>query len=197
MKAKRVVKGVLVSLAVVGFCLPQTALAAGASVGRAPIVVDVALTDGGVLYGQVVDPQGSALVKVPVLLRDRDRELARAVTDKNGYFAVRGLRGGVYQLATVGGQGMFRLWKPGSAPPASEQGALLIVQGDTVRGQCESCGEPTCGAGCDSCGGARGEPACGSRLAVWLANPWVVAGIVATAVAVPVAIHNSGRPASP
>ena len=122
MKGKGVVKGALVSLAVVGFCLPETALAAAAAVDRMPAVTDVALTDGGVLFGKVIDPQGAALAKVPVSLQGRDREIARAVTDGNGYFAVRGLRGGVYQLVAETGQGVFRLWQPGTAPPSCQEG---------------------------------------------------------------------------
>ena len=182
MKGMDLVKGVLVSLAVVGFCLPQTASAAGATVDRVAVATDVELGAGGVLVGQVVDPQGIPLVKVPVSLQGRGQEIARARSDANGYFAVRGLRGGVHQLSTTGGQATLRLWKPGSAPPLAQKGALLVVDRETVRGQCA---EPECGPS-----GCKG-------LKYWLANPWVVTGIVATAVAVPVAIHNSGRPASP
>lgn len=193
MKGKGVVRGALVSLAVVGFCLPQTAFAVQASVDRVPSVADVALQDGGVLCGQVVDPQGIPLARVPVSLQDRNGEVARAVTDGNGYFAVQGLRGGVHQLVAARGHGTFRLWTPGTAPPSSQKGALLVAARETVRGQqCESGCEPECGVPCGPCYGSGCK-----GVAYWLANPWVVTGIVATAVAVPVAIHNSGRPASP
>ncbi len=189
MKGMDLVKGVLVSLAAVGFCLPHPVLAASADVDRVPVVTDVGLSSGGVLVGQVVDSQGIALAKVPVSLQGGGREIARAQTDANGYFAVRGLRGGVHQLVTPGAQGTFRLWKSDTAPPLSQEGALLIVDRQMVRGQsCEPGCEPGCGIGCGSC--CKG-------LSYWLANPWVVTGIVATAVAVPVAIHNSGRPSSP
>lgn len=194
MKGVGIIKRVSVVLAVVGLCLPQAVLAGGEVANRSPAVVDVTLKDGGVLLGQVVDPQGAPLAKVPVSLRDRDREVARTMTDSGGYFAVRGLRGGVYQLVAARGCGEFRLWKPGTAPPGSRQGALLVASRETVRGQ--GCEAASCdaGAGC-GCGSGCGS-GCGG-LSYWLSNPWVVAGIVATAVAVPVAIHNADRPASP
>ncbi|MBN2477531.1 MAG: carboxypeptidase regulatory-like domain-containing protein [Pirellulales bacterium] len=171
------------SLAVVGVCLPQPLLAAGAETHPKPIVQDVVLQDGGVLLGKVVSPQGIALSKVPVSLQDQRREVARGVTDQNGCFAVRGLRTGVYQLVGAGSHGTCRMWTRDSAPPTSQPGVLLVA-GDTIRGQCSD--------GCDSgCGNCKGS------LAFWLANPWVVAGVLATAVAVPVAVHNSERPSSP
>ena len=169
---KGVIRGALASLAVLGLCVPQSAFAAAASVNRAPAVTDVVLMDGGVLVGQVVDPQGVALAKVPVSLRGRDREVARTATDRNGYFAVRGLHTGVYQLVGAKSHRAYRLWTPGNAPPMSQRGALLVAGEDTVRGQAGS-------------------------LAFWLANPWVVAGVLATAVAVPVVVHNAERPSSP
>jgi len=192
MKRKRVLTGGLVWLAVLGFCLPQPMQAAEAPIDPAPVVIDVALADGGLLIGQVVDPQGSALPKVPVSLRNGNRQIAAAETDANGQFAVRGIPGGVYQAVAAGGHATFRLWAPGTAPPSSRRSLLLIAGQRAVRGQCS---EPGCGE-CGECDEPPCEPRCG-RLAFLLANPWVVAGIVATAVAVPVAIHNSDRPSSP
>ena len=173
MKGVGSITGVLVALAVCGLCLPQPLLAAGATAKRAPIVSDVALANGGVLIGQVVNPQGHSIAKVPVSLRDEQREIAKTETDKNGYFAVRGLRGGVYQIVAAEGQGTYRIWTPGSSPPSAQKGALVVAGSETVRGQL------------------------GGPLSFWLSNPWVVAGVVATAATVPVAIHNSDRPTSP
>jgi len=190
MKGMGVIQGVLVLLAAAAICLPQPALAAGAAVDQTPVVIDVALQSGGLLLGQVVNPQGIGLAKVPVSIRDRGREVATTQTDNRGRFAVRGLRTGVYQLVTTEGHGTYRLWQPGTAPPTSQQGVLLVAGQKTVRGQCPDCGEPSCGEPECATPGRRG-------LALWLANPWVVAGIVGTAVAVPVSIHNADRPTSP
>ena len=177
----RVITGALVALAAVGCCLPQAVLAAGPAAGRTPVLMDVALMDGGVLIGQVVDTQGTALTKVPVSVWDHDREIATTATDGDGYFSVGGLRGGVCRIVAAGVHGPYRLWAPGTAPPVSQPSALLVVGHDTVRAQ-------SCGPCCGPWGGA---------LNCWLSNPWVVAGVVATAVTVPIAIHNSKRPTSP
>lgn len=165
----------LVCLAALGFCLPQSAWAAGVAPGRTPVVVDVELADGGVLLGQVVNGQGRSLARIPVSFWTRDRQIAATQTDANGCFAVGGLRGGVYQVVTTTGQGTFRLWTPGNAPPLARKGALLVVDREVVRGQIPGMG----------------------ALTFWLSNPWVLAGVVATAVAVPIAINNAQRPSSP
>ncbi len=168
-----ILRGILVSLAVVGFCIPQSVLAADMLSQQQPVVADVALSGDGVLFGQVVDPQGVSLAQIPVSLLSQDREIAAVATDQNGYFAVGGLGDGVYQIATAAGQGTYRLWTPGMAPPSAEQGVLIVYGEGTVRGQYGPIGH-------------------------WLCNPWVIAGIVATAVAVPVAISNSKKsPSSP
>jgi hypothetical protein len=166
MKTRRIVNGVMVSLAAIGFLLPQP-LVAGSPAPKSA-VVDVALRDGGVLIGQVVNEQGAAQANVPVSLRYQDRDLAAAKTTKEGYFAFKGVRGGVYQLVAAKGHGVYRVWSPGTAPPAAQEGAMVVSDDTVVRGQ-------------QSCGGFRS----------FICNPLVIAGIVATAIAVPVAIHNS------
>ena len=170
MKLAAIIKGLVVSVAVLGICLPQPLLASTPA-KQSPVVVDVALGQGGVLLGQVVDPSGAPKPNVPVSLKLRDRELAKAKTDAKGYFAFSGLRGAVYQVVAAKGVGSYRAWAERTAPRTAEKGALVVSGQDVVRGQ---------------------------QLKYWLANPWVVAGIVATAVAVPVGIHNSATgPASP
>lgn len=166
MKTRRIVNGVMVSLAAIGFLLPQPLVAGNPAPASA--VVDVALRDGGVLIGQVVDEQGAAVENVGVSLRYQDRDLTASKTTKEGYFAFKGLRGGVYQVVAAKGHGVYRVWSPGTAPPAAQEGALVVSGDKVVRGQ-------------QSGGGFR----------AFITNPLVIAGIVATAIAVPVAIHNS------
>jgi hypothetical protein len=164
----------LFSMGVLGTCLVGTVSADGPS--TRPPVTDLALRDGGFLAGQVVDPQGVPLAKVRVSIQDEQgQEVVATVTDQQGRFAVAGLRGGVYPIVTPQARRIYRLWAPGTAPPSAQQGAM-IVSGDTIRGA----------------GGQGG-------LTSFLTNPLVIGGAVATAIAVPVAIHNSNRnrPASP
>ncbi len=168
MKRFGIIKGSIVFLALLGICLPYPVLAAPPA-QKDNTLPDVALLDGGVLVGQVVDTQGAPQANVPISLWEGQQELAVGKTDAAGYFSFRGLRGGVYQLTAADGVSMCRVWAPGTAPPAAQQGALVVRGVDMVRGQW--CGFP--------------------RLRCMLTNPWVIAGLVATAVAVPVAIHNA------
>jgi len=176
MKFAAIIRGLVVSVAVLGICLPQTSLASR-PVKQAPVVVDVALGQGGVLLGQFVDTNGAAKANTPVSLRLGNRELAKANTDNNGYFAFSGLRGGVYQLVAPKSVATYRAWAEQTAPPQAEKVALVVAGRELVRGQWGH------------------HP----RLKQCLCNPWVVAAIVATAVAVPVGIYNANNddPSSP
>jgi len=172
MKTRRIVNGMMVGLAALGLVLPQQLVAATPT--PASPVVDVALREGGLLVGQVVDEQGVGLGNVPVSLRQQDRELAIGKTNPDGTFGFKGLRGGIYQIVADQGHGVYRVWTVGTAPPAAQDGAL-VVNGDPV---------------------VRGQQGGGFR--AFITNPLVIAGVVATAIAVPVAIHNSrSTPASP
>ncbi|MBN2022403.1 MAG: carboxypeptidase regulatory-like domain-containing protein [Pirellulales bacterium] len=173
MKLSAILKGAALSLACLGLVLP-TPLVQAATVptdpaanaaGPAKAVIDVGLHKGGVLLGQVVDAQGVPQAKVPVTLLDKDRPLVRTATDASGYFVVAKVPSGTYRVVADQTQGIYRLWAPETAPPAAQQGALLVIGHGPVRAQ-------------------QGP------IAYWLGNPWVIAGLVATAVAVPVAIHN-------
>ena len=167
MKTRRLVRAVLVSLATLGMCIPPAALAAESS--PTPVVTDVALKDGGVLLGQVVDLQGGGVIGVPVSVKAQHREVAATTTTAEGRFTVPGLRGGVYHVAAAEGHGVYRLWSAGTAPPSARNGAIVYTQyGGPQR----------------------------STWKMLLANPIVVAGLLATAIAVPVALSNP-KPSSP
>jgi hypothetical protein len=167
MKMGRLVRGAMIALATLGLCLPEVALAALSP--TPPAVVDIAMADGGVLHGQVVDLQGGSTTGIPVSVRAQNQEIVRTTTAKDGQFAVQGLRGGVYQVAAGEGQGVYRLWTANAAPPSAQKSAIVFTQ----------CGGSGCGG-----------------LKMLLANPIVIAGVVATAIAVPVALANS-NPSSP
>jgi len=169
-----VVRNVLVCLAVLGFCLPAPIFAAPVAAVPQPVVVDVGLMDGGILLGQVVDRRGAGLAEVAVSVRSQAKQVATATTDAGGRFAIGGLPAGVYQIAAANVQATYRLWASGVAPPSASRTAMIVAGNDTVRGQC--------GTG---------------RLRACLANPWVIAGIVATSVAVPVALANARKPGTP
>jgi len=165
---------VAVWLAVAGICLPQSLLGAG-EVATSPQMTNVALRDAGILLGQVVDTQGKSKANIPVTLHTGNQQLAVSQSDANGYFAFSGLRGGVYQISATEGQGTFRAWTADTAPPSAQPGALVVDGKDVVRGQC-------CGEGIKHC----------------LCNPWVLGGVVAAAIAIPIALTNGkGKPGTP
>lgn len=98
-------------------------------------VTDIALAQGGTLRGQVVDGQGIPQAKSNVTVSHKGQKVSTVRTDADGRFAVAGLKGGVYTIATTKGAGAVRLWTAETAPPAAHN-QLLVVNGSTVaRGQ--------------------------------------------------------------
>lgn len=151
----------MVTLACAGFLAGQTVQAAS------PIIRDVALQPGGVLNGQVLDEQAVAQGQAKIAVVHKGKPLTVTETDAAGRFVLAGLEPGVYELHLAQGGGAYRVWAPRTAPPAAEQGVLLVQDSRVVLNQG---------------GGHFG----------WLANPWVLAGIVAAAIAIPLALSDSG-----
>jgi hypothetical protein len=172
MKKLRFSKLMVVWLATAGLCLPEALLAAAPP--SVPVVSDVALRDGGVLVGQVVNVDGAALASVPVTLRSGGQDLVATTTDRGGYFAFSGLQLGTYQILTPTTVTTYQTWTAHTAPPQAQTGVLIVVGADTVRGQ-QTPGERF---------GALGRPL-------------LFGGLIAAAIAVPIAVANSNRqPAS-
>jgi hypothetical protein len=120
----------LALVACAGMITPTSVLAEQ----RAPIFTDIALQEGGLLVGNVVDQQGVAQPATEVAIHYRDAEIARTVTDEHGSFAVQGLRGGQYQLATNQGVSVVRAWTADTAPPAARPLARIVQGAEVVRG---------------------------------------------------------------
>jgi len=133
-----------------------------------PTIVDVALNEGGVLYGRLVDAQGRAVADATVSLFAGDRRIAVGRTHARGTFAFGGLRGGVYRIAADRGQGIFRVWNAGASPPNARQAALLVAGSRAVRGQGLTMG-PLVGTGA------------------------ALSTVVATMVATPIALNNTNQ----
>lgn len=172
MKRLGMLKTAMLCLACYGMILPAPVLQAGVTGTVAGQQVakpgsaggDVELRQGGVLLGQVVDSSGIPLAETPVSLRQINREVAATVTDKSGRFLVSGLRGGTYEIVAGQARAIYRIWAPNTGPPLARPSALVVAGGQPVRGQ--------------------------GPIGYWLGNPWVVAGLVAAAVTIPVVIHN-------
>jgi hypothetical protein len=132
------------------------------------------------MVGQVVDGQGAPLARVPVSLRGVAGELAASQTNAKGYFAFSGMKGGVYEVATPAGSGVYRVWSPGAAPPAAQPGVLIVAGSETLRGQC-----------CDPCG------PCGGVLGFFGKHPLLTATLIAAAIAIPIAVTADDGPKTP
>ncbi|MCA9234376.1 MAG: carboxypeptidase regulatory-like domain-containing protein [Planctomycetales bacterium] len=171
---------VLAFTAVAALVLQPAVLCAQTPAGVAPMtnqafqVVDVQLDATGGLSGQVMTPQGQPVPGATITLADVQPPQT-TTTNAKGQFRLSGVRGGVHQLQVGSQMQMCRVWKAGTAPPSAVP-QLLVVQ-DARVALAQNCGSPVaCGlAGCKEA----------------LANPLVVGGLIAAAIAIPVAIHNA------
>ena len=167
MKLKRF-QTIMAAVACVGIVCPPSALAGAPTNGAK----DVALRPGGVLVGQVIDQQGAIRVGSTVSIQQGEQEIVRTQTDKNGVFAARGIRGGQYLIVSDDGQSLCRLWTANTAPPAASDAAVVVTGQEVVRGQ-------------------WGQQYGGGWLNWVRSHPYITAGIVAAAVATPLAIAAS------
>ena len=189
MKNTSVIQIGAVWLAVLCFCFPQAVLAASPVDSRSRNITDVALQDGGVFIGRVVDAQGRGMPELPVSFSGNNQTVRTTRTDSNGDFAFHQLRGGIYQVVAGGSHRTYRLWAPGTAPPASQPVGMVVAgETETVRGQFG-------GGVIPMVGGVL--PAC---LPATLASPGVIAAITGVAASVPVSLLAAGevhKPKSP
>ena len=82
----------MVVLATLGLCFPPVALSSTPVTQHG--VTDVALADGNVLVGQVVDSSGAAVAKANVLLQRQNKVVLAMRTNKQGVFAAKGVSAG-------------------------------------------------------------------------------------------------------
>ena len=157
MKSLRLIRGAAVALATLGMVAPGApAMAAGPKPAARPSVrlvdakvFDIALSKDGSFAGRVVDQTGTALQGAQVSVKQGNKEVARSLTDKDGMFAVRNLKGGLYAVSSGATEGTYRMWAKDSAPPAAKEMGLLVMGQNGTRGQYGSC-DPCC---FDPCGG--------------------------------------------
>ncbi len=144
MNGVRFVKGAAVSLATLGMVFPQAKVMAdspraaarpAAKAPQAPAVPDVALTTGGTFTGRVVDHTGKVIEGAQVSLRQGKNEVAKTVTNKEGIYSFKNMKGGVYQVTSGNTEGIFRVWAEKTAPPVAKEHALLVMGENGARGQ--------------------------------------------------------------
>lgn len=147
---------------------PNSITPAASIISPQNTIQDVSLHDGGVFTGTVLDENGAGRAATPVVVLRKDGQVvAKTETDAKGEFTVSKMNGGVYQVQSSSGAGIYRVWAPGTAPPSAQEMAVVSPNPEVVRGQ------------------YAGNGALG-----WLANPWVLAGLVAAAIAIPLALDD-------
>lgn len=196
MKFTRLMSPAVAVVACLGMILPQAGAADGIAEPTQSIQhIDVALHDGGLLVGQVVDRQGKAQQGVQVGLLQQGRKLVQTQTDQMGRFAIKGLTGGAYEVATADTHIPVRAWQKSMAPPHAAPGAL-VVEGMTVRAQgttgyINNGAYASNGGGLFGYGGFSGWGAGGGGIgAAIAANPLMAVGVVGALIAVPVAVAD-------
>ncbi len=143
--------------------------------------LDLRLNEAHRLDGQLVDSEGQPRASVEIELWNQGQLVQRTITSPEGGFQFQPPRGGTYQVITDGTGCVVRVWQPQAAPPSAKS-SLLLVQGPLVRGQYR----PT------QTGIAPGLY--DGKVMKALSNPWVFGGLVAAAIAVPIAISaNDGE----
>ena len=162
MKLWKTTGRVAVVMAAVGMLVPSWVQAEAVQGAQNGAILDVALKDGA-LVGQVLNAQGAPMKGETVSIRQGEKEIAQVKTDDLGRYDVHGLKTGIYEVATKEGGASYRVWDANVAPPSAQPGALMIV-GQPVRGQL----------------GAGGL----------LSNPWVLGGIAAAAIIIPLALDD-------
>lgn len=179
MKVARAMRHALAWIAVAGVCLPAQFLSANerphlatASEAANLSIRDVALGADGLLTGQLLDEHLRPIADAAVTIQAKEQTIAATRTDANGVFAVAGMHGGVHQITTSETTRVYRLWSPGTAPPLAASTAQVVSGPDVVRGQWG--------------GGGMMD-----QMKVMATNPFIVGGVIAAAVAIPVIIHNT------
>jgi hypothetical protein len=106
-------------------------------------ILDIGLKTSGTFQGRVVDHTGTPVANAAVVIRQGEKTVAKVQTDAQGRFAVAGLKGGVYEVASGKTVGMYRVWQESAAPPAAKEQALLVLGQNGERGQFGSLGGGT------------------------------------------------------
>ena len=135
-----------------------------------PAISDVELVVGGVLVGQVVDATGQPLVGQAIVARQSGRESISARSDHEGRFRLNGLNAGLCRIEYGETLLACRCWIPNTAPPAATR-ELLLTAGESIE---------------------RGQ----RPIADLLCGPVLIGLIIAAAIAIPIAVHNSQKSAS-
>ena len=180
MSVLRFFKWLAVVLACVTWVLPVRELAGsppsnlGGAIAKQPAttILDLSLGISGRLSGQVIDAQGKPMPQRTVVVqRTPGGEVVQSLTDREGRFSIENLKGGMFQISAGSASVLCRCWTANTAPPSAIR-QLLLVSDDSI---------------------SRGQRPIGELL---FSNPILIGLIIAAAIAIPIAVHNSKKSAS-
>ncbi len=158
-----------VSLACLMWLLPIRAISAQpaslAGTAAPAGIVDVRLDQHGAIHGRLLDPAGQGLADLPVVLQQAGGAVSRTQTDAAGDFVLQRVSGGVHQLTTAYGTVPCRVWTHTAAPPSATDQLTVVAGQPVVRGQ---------------------QP-----FSCIFTNPLFIGLVIAAAIAIPIAVHNS------
>jgi len=124
-------------LAVAGLVVPQVGVASASDVQptaeRQMVIVDVSLTQDNLLRGQLVNGEGVPKAEKQVTLASGGNVVARGVTDDQGVFALKVVKGGVYSLSDGETTALVRAWTSQAAPPSSNNAVLMVSDQNVTR----------------------------------------------------------------
>ena len=150
----------------------QQILTTGHPVPKTPVaprntIRDVKLDSSQRLHGEVRDAQGKLLPNTDVVLWQGSTLVNRTRTDAKARFHFPAVRGGQYRIATPDVTVECRAWTAELAPPNAGESLLVVANLYSARGQ-QPINEVFC------------------------FNPFLMGTIVAAAIAIPIALHDSG-----
>jgi len=128
-------------------------------------IVDVRLDEHGAIHGYLLNTAGQGLADRPVVLQQAGGAVSRTQTDTVGGFVLQRVSGGVHQLTTGHGTVTCRVWTHAAAPPSATDQLTVVADPQVVRGQ---------------------QP-----FSAIFTNPLFIGLVIAAAIAIPIAVHNS------
>jgi len=148
---------------------PQMATSHTAAESRSPrrSSSDVVLDDSLQLRGRLVTRSEEPVAATTVSLLAKGDPPRTVTTDAEGKFVFTLQRGGTYVIAANRSVHVCRAWQANTAPPAARAEVTLVDDPAVVRGQ---------------------QPI----QDVLICHPILLGTIIAAAIAIPIAIHNSG-----
>lgn len=168
MKTSKIFRAAIVAMTCLGVCIPHPSVAAAVVVDGIQInqqIEDLSLQNG-LMVGGLVDKAGRGVSDAPVVIAQQGKPVATLRTDAEGRFSAAGLKPGIYQVVSHGALNNYRVWEDGKAPANAKRGVIHQVDPEVARGA--------------STGGLIG----------FLTNPLVIVGIVAAAIAIPIALDD-------